>query len=268
MLLCISATSILSGDTSLPYSEAEASRLFDIISHLGVIPKDGKEFDRSMSWVIGTLMKQSLFSNIYFQQPRIAVPRNEGVKIQHIFHWILRHICLLGILSTYENALEEICISGVISTSGWAIFADRLRQEASDSRLIATVLLNANVAFLAITSGHIKQRRFDYMSIVMSLASIVSGFWAQHAGWSNLRPQFVSQSWSWDFLVLSAMPLVCLIWAFSSFCAAVIFRMCAGRIPDYLATVICIGAFGVVYALFRRLSHSVFSPTQCSPLRP
>jgi len=257
MLRCSSAMSILSGNASLPLSESEASRLLNIISNLSDTHLSGK-IDRTMSWVIGTLMKLSLDNKIsskYFrQQPLLRIAQNQ----KPLLRWILRRICFLSILSTYENALGEIYISGIISTSGWAIFVDKLRKEASDLMLIATVLLNANVAFLAIPLGNHNARILSYLSIVTSLASIASGFGTQHAGWSNFRPQSISQSWCRDFIVLSAMPLVCLIWAFAFFCLAVFFMIFAS-LPVYAITLIGIFAIGSIYALFQKLSHPVFS---------
>lgn len=65
----------------------------------------------------------------------------------------------------------------------------------------ATVLLNANVALLAIPAVaqppiplvQNKAQIFSYASIATSLVSIASGYAAQHAGWANLGPQCVSQ---------------------------------------------------------------------------
>ncbi|KIJ58029.1 hypothetical protein HYDPIDRAFT_51732, partial [Hydnomerulius pinastri MD-312] len=81
---------------------------------------------------------------------------------------------------THVRALHNIYVDELTSRENWNIFVDKLNSQLQDTNLLATVLLNANVGFLAIQSvddgGGIAFRQIaSYMSLVASFASIVLG---------------------------------------------------------------------------------------------
>ncbi|KAF9237090.1 hypothetical protein BU15DRAFT_76323 [Melanogaster broomeanus] len=76
--------------------------------------------------------------------------------------------------------LHKIFVDDIASTEEWNTFVKKLNSQLQDTNLLATVLLNANVGFLAIQSvddsGGISIKQLaSYMSLVASLSSIILG---------------------------------------------------------------------------------------------
>ncbi|KAF9244122.1 hypothetical protein BU15DRAFT_59465 [Melanogaster broomeanus] len=81
---------------------------------------------------------------------------------------------------TSVRSLHRIFVDDKTSTEKWNMFVNKLNSQLQDTNLLATVLLNANVGFLAIQSvddggGTSLRQLASYMSLVASLASIVLG---------------------------------------------------------------------------------------------
>ncbi|KAF9225844.1 hypothetical protein BS17DRAFT_729968 [Gyrodon lividus] len=81
---------------------------------------------------------------------------------------------------TNVRLLHKIFVDEISSRDKWNMFVNKLNSQLQDTNLLATVLLNANVGFLAIQSvdngGGITLRQLaSYMSLVASMASIVLG---------------------------------------------------------------------------------------------
>ncbi|KIJ06328.1 hypothetical protein PAXINDRAFT_103413 [Paxillus involutus ATCC 200175] len=78
------------------------------------------------------------------------------------------------------RSLHRIFTDEIASRDEWNTFVNKLNSQLHDTNLLATVLLNANVGFLAIQSvdngGGITLRQLvSYMSLVASMASILLG---------------------------------------------------------------------------------------------
>ncbi|OAX31124.1 hypothetical protein K503DRAFT_870758 [Rhizopogon vinicolor AM-OR11-026] len=80
---------------------------------------------------------------------------------------------------TEVQELHKIFVDMLACKSRWDAFTSKLKGQLQDSNLLATVLLNANVGFLAINTVDKGGRSFvqlaSYMSLVTSLGSIVLG---------------------------------------------------------------------------------------------
>ncbi|KAJ8587081.1 hypothetical protein M405DRAFT_326662 [Rhizopogon salebrosus TDB-379] len=80
---------------------------------------------------------------------------------------------------TQVQELHRIFADSIARTSRWNAFSSKLKGQLHDSNLLATVLLNANVGFLAINTvdrgGRSAIQMASYMSLVTSLGSIVLG---------------------------------------------------------------------------------------------
>ncbi|OAX42640.1 hypothetical protein K503DRAFT_853864 [Rhizopogon vinicolor AM-OR11-026] len=80
---------------------------------------------------------------------------------------------------TEVQELHNIFVDMIACKSRWDAFTSKLKGQLQDSNLLATVLLNANVGFLAINTVDKGGRSFvqlaSYMSLVTSLGSIVLG---------------------------------------------------------------------------------------------
>ncbi|KAG2741666.1 hypothetical protein P692DRAFT_20905832, partial [Suillus brevipes Sb2] len=73
--------------------------------------------------------------------------------------------------------LHKVFVDEVACTTRWNSFSSNLNGQLQDSNLLATVLLNANVGFLAIGSVDLNGRSpiqvASYMSLVVSMGSII-----------------------------------------------------------------------------------------------
>ncbi|KAJ6488057.1 hypothetical protein C8R45DRAFT_265104 [Mycena sanguinolenta] len=141
--------------------------------------------------------------------------------------------------------LHAINTDGLIRHSGWAQFVTRLNSEWQEFTLYATVVLNANVAFLSIQSvdqgGNLVSTRSpaqiaSYVSILASIASTIIGLLlVKHH--RNRDRDSAADAATFMFnrthptlgletlAVLYALPYAMLIWSMVSFLAAFSF-MC------------------------------------------
>lgn len=80
---------------------------------------------------------------------------------------------------THVKELHNIFTDRMVCKPRWDAYGSKLRGQLQDSNLMATVLLNANVGFLAINTvdrgGRSAIQMASYMSLVTSLGSIVLG---------------------------------------------------------------------------------------------
>lgn len=110
-----------------------------------------------------------------------------------VHHWTYKPSPLMVILApllffdpvTQVQALHKIFVDEVAHTARWNAFCSNFKGQLQDSNLLATVLLNANVGFLAINTvdkgGRDAIQLASYMSLVTSLGSIVLGlFFVSH----------------------------------------------------------------------------------------
>ncbi|KAK7044635.1 hypothetical protein R3P38DRAFT_3388945 [Favolaschia claudopus] len=163
--------------------------------------------------------------------------------------------------------LQAINTDGLIRHRGWAEFVTRLNSEWQEFILYATVVLNANVAFLSIQSvdnnGAIAPNRSaaqisSYVSILASIGSIVVGLLltkhhrgrdrASAADAANFMLSRTHPTLGLETLaVLYSLPYALLIWSMVAFMAAFSF-MCfvqASLLPRMLVA----GAWTAVAAL-------------------
>ncbi|KIJ09102.1 hypothetical protein PAXINDRAFT_172628 [Paxillus involutus ATCC 200175] len=81
---------------------------------------------------------------------------------------------------TSVRSLHKIFVDEIASKEQWNKFLNKLNSQLQDTNLIATVLLNANVGFLAIQSvdnggGTTLKQLASYLSLVASMGSMVLG---------------------------------------------------------------------------------------------
>ncbi|KAG1717238.1 hypothetical protein EDB19DRAFT_1820418 [Suillus lakei] len=80
---------------------------------------------------------------------------------------------------TQVQELHRVFVDEIASTARWNALSSKLKGQLQDSNLLATVLLNVNVGFLAINSvdrgGKSAVQMANYMSLVTSLGSIILG---------------------------------------------------------------------------------------------
>ncbi|KAK0192798.1 hypothetical protein F5146DRAFT_1041528 [Armillaria mellea] len=136
-------------------------------------------------------------------------------------------------------SLEKIWGDGLISKVSWSIFIEKLNTEWQEFILYSTVLLNANVAFLAIQSvdessddpGRSPAQITSYISIIASIGSIILGLLlirknrskardSSQEAWLFLRSQKRNKTGLETLAILYGLPYALLMWAMILFLAA------------------------------------------------
>lgn len=140
---------------------------------------------------------------------------------------------LLYAPENHLRKLLKISVDSLVNQSSWFQFLQKLTDEWKELTLYATVLLNANVAFLAIqsvdnaaTNGHRSNaQRASYFSIVTSIGAIILGLLLVRQHHTTLTPSFlVNRSISGLGLetlsVMYSLPYAFLMWGTLAFLAA------------------------------------------------
>ncbi|KAF8960337.1 hypothetical protein BDZ97DRAFT_1665959, partial [Flammula alnicola] len=129
--------------------------------------------------------------------------------------------------------LQEISVDSLVRKHDWGAMLAELTEEWKDITLYATVLLNANVAFLAIQSvdssappgGRSGQQRASYFSIVTAIGAIVLGLLLVRQHNTSLNSAFLAYR-SASVLGLEtlslmySLPYALLMWGMVSFLVA------------------------------------------------
>ncbi|KAF9467789.1 hypothetical protein BDZ94DRAFT_1247715 [Collybia nuda] len=176
---------MLSSTSTAPYNLENLQRMLRVVNSL---PHNvGTEFKGStcaLSALMFVFVRQRFLD--FHGQPGARLNRDQSVygKVTNKRSWL---ILLLSPVLFYApevhlRALEKMWIDGLMRDVMWVQFINKLNTEWQEFTLYATVLLNANVAFLAIQSVDINQdthrspaQIFSYISIITSIGSIILG---------------------------------------------------------------------------------------------
>ncbi|CAA7270068.1 unnamed protein product [Cyclocybe aegerita] len=132
------------------------------------------------------------------------------------------------------KTLRKTAVDSTVRSADWNELLGRLTDDWKEFSLYATVLLNANVAFLAIQSvdeaappdGRSLPQRASYFSIVTSIGSIMLGLLLVRLHNTTSKPgTFLAQrtvsSWGLETLALMySLPYALLMWGTGSFLGA------------------------------------------------
>ncbi|EJF57927.1 hypothetical protein DICSQDRAFT_157070 [Dichomitus squalens LYAD-421 SS1] len=182
MLLFASIDAITSMTTTVTYSKDEVHRMLGLVKSAKAV--QGTDYATA---AVGRLMGiwiHNRFLNFHGQTHarlgrdqsvynNVKTRRTPLIRILAPFFWNAPEVHLRG--------LEKIWVDGIISIIPWGSFIGKLQNEWQEFVLYSTVLLNANVAFLAIPSvdsgnGHVTAAQISsYLSVVTSVGSILLG---------------------------------------------------------------------------------------------
>ncbi|PBK80241.1 hypothetical protein ARMGADRAFT_1021025 [Armillaria gallica] len=139
----------------------------------------------------------------------------------------------------YLVSLNKIWGDGLVTKRSWTVFIEKLKDEWQDLILNSTVLLNANVAFLAIQSvddssakdGRSLAQILSYISIITSIGSIILGLlmtrknrWMASGGTTEALRFLYSRKQLFTGLeglaIMYSLPYALLMWAMVTFLSA------------------------------------------------
>ncbi|KAF9467883.1 hypothetical protein BDZ94DRAFT_1247985 [Collybia nuda] len=181
---------------------------------------------------------------------------------------------LLFAPTSYLRKLHETSVDSLVNKPSWTNIKEQLTEEWKDSALFATVLLNANVAFLAIQSVDQAERtyaqRASYFSVLASVGSIILGLLLtrQHQHIFNmefLANRGVSALGFETLALMYSLPYVFLMWGTFLFLAAFSF-MCYTSNDNPTYFLMSIGWFTLILLLLWCASASFETQAYFYPL--
>lgn len=141
----------------------------------------------------------------------------------------------------YLDSLNKIWGDGLITKKSWIVFIEKIKAEWLGLLWTSTILLNVNVAFLAIQSvddtstkeGRSPAQISSYVSIVASIGSIILGLlltrqnrWTAEdsstEAWQYLRSRKHSYTGLETLAIMCSLPYALLVWAMLAFLSAFI----------------------------------------------
>ncbi|KAF8637865.1 hypothetical protein AX17_002491 [Amanita inopinata Kibby_2008] len=264
-LLIYAADLISSEQSSSNYSLEELEKILALLGDLDADAINGDQRDDGVrmsgaAWLVYRAMSRichNRFLNLYGQHgarinrdQSIHEPRAKGLLIK-----IISPMLFYG-PGQHFSKLSEISVDSIVRRTDWTKFSEDVINEWKNHTLLATVLLNANVAFLAIQSvdsqtsvfGHRSSaQRASYVSIIASIGAVVLGLVLVRLHDKRLNMNFLAnRSASVIGLelvaILYGLPYALAMWStFSFFTAFSIMCFSSGDVvTDVLISVSCL----------------------------
>ncbi|KAF5379211.1 hypothetical protein D9615_005889 [Tricholomella constricta] len=235
---------ILSPTSTVPYSVGDLEKMLSLANNL---KKNVHGKFQGSTCFLSSLMYVFVRQRFYdfHGQPGARMGSDQSVygKAQHKRSWIILSLspCLFFAPHVHLRALEKMWIDGITRSVLWADFMAKLYAEWQEFTLYGTVLLNANVAFLAIQSvdeNHENARSpaqiASYASIAASIGTIILGLLLVRQNRSKGRDTVVdastylhkrsNQAMGLETLaIMFALPYALLMWGMVSFLFAFLY---------------------------------------------
>ncbi|KAK0203577.1 hypothetical protein DFS33DRAFT_1487877 [Desarmillaria ectypa] len=225
-----------SSKANSPYSVID---LQSMISLTNTIKKSVKKGQRGL---LGSVCSIGRFMYIFGR------PVEPGAQLEpekSAYRRKSKHTPLIALLSpllffaldTHLTSLEKVWCDGLLSNERWHVLITKLNIEWQDFLLNATVLLNANVAFLAIQSGDESSTNegrslpqiLSYISVIGSIGCILLDLFLlgenrPHARDSQMETSslnfYLRESALETLAIMYSLPWALLMWAMLSFSLA------------------------------------------------
>ncbi|KAE9407933.1 hypothetical protein BT96DRAFT_55301 [Gymnopus androsaceus JB14] len=182
---CIADT-ITSATSTVPYNVTDLNEMLLLMNNLRKNPSTGggvSAYSRIMH-----IFASQRFINFH-GQPGVRLDRDCSIHYPsskvHNRPWLMRCLspALFSAPDLYYQSLTKLYVDGLVHEASWADFVVKMNAEWDQLILFNTVLLNANVAFLAIQSidnastnpGRSPPQIASFLSIVASFGSIILG---------------------------------------------------------------------------------------------
>ncbi|KIK68525.1 hypothetical protein GYMLUDRAFT_35963 [Collybiopsis luxurians FD-317 M1] len=260
---------ITSPSSTVPYSISDLNQMMQLCNELRTNPGTGggvSAFSRIMC-----IFMQQRFLN-HHDQLAVRLDRDQSVYFSDSdprhHPWLLRCIspALFSAPYLYFRLLRKLWVDSLVHEASWADFVTKMNDEWQQIIFLNTILLNANVAFLAIQSidnssnkpGRSPAQIASFLSIIASFGSIIVGLvlTRKHRAKAKETAQEVAvflNSWEKNRLGLATLaiiystPYAMLLWGVLCFLIAFSF-MCYSN-SDVLVRSLMSGAWFIIVIL-------------------
>ncbi|PBK73896.1 hypothetical protein ARMSODRAFT_951414 [Armillaria solidipes] len=285
------------GDTMTRSKSNSAYNIPELQQMLGLTNTVRKSLDwrSKSSSSLGCSIYRLMF--IVFRERFINFHGQTGARLERdasVYDTTFKRTPLVVVLSPFLffapdihlTTLKKIKGDGFFRRASWSGFTEKLYNEWREVILHATVLLTADVAFLAIQSvddystneGRSPALMSSYISIIASIGSIISGFRMRAHDSSKDAMRFFGKERGLETLaIMYSLPHALLIWAMVAFLAAFSFlcftasslsvRMLLGIVWIVIGALIlwCVIAFWDVEQLYGRYAWKTPFPNKVWP---
>ncbi|KAH8092501.1 hypothetical protein BXZ70DRAFT_951160 [Cristinia sonorae] len=235
--------------SKFPYTDKQIARLTEIYDDLSKTAEKNPAMIPVLAWHIARTLRRVESARMWH---RIAHPSIEGFygfKLQYVHEAYrkkamlrlgeaLLHVVLLGIYTMYWRRLAQVREGPTADLLGFRAMLREFLSEWSDSNLIATVLVGANVTLLSLSNLSSLQRTISLASTLLSIISIAVGL---HHVWSHRTKlnaeiievsKYMSHTRDYndtkddptDLIIMASflsVPIASLLWSIATFALAI-----------------------------------------------
>lgn len=238
-LIHLAVDQITSSSSTSFYSADEAQCMLNLV-------KDAQELGKNDHHAVSTIGRlMNIFMHYkflhYHGQHGARLCRDQSVHGEDRRSRTLLIMCLSPIFfnapDVHLRGLQTVCVDDLINQLPWRDFVAKLRTDWREFVLYATVMLNANIAFLTIPDvdpGAGQQtiaKVFSFISIITSIGSIILGLWLVRFHNVTTRATAPNMAYHITFLknrslgletlsILYSLPYALLMWAMVAFLIA------------------------------------------------
>ncbi|KAJ6625594.1 hypothetical protein B0H10DRAFT_620585 [Mycena sp. CBHHK59/15] len=249
--------------STVNHSERDLSDMLRIVQAAGKNPDPNS---RGSPWVVGKFMSQFLHERFlnYYGQRGARLSKFQSIYGESLgekkHSWAIKTFSpiLFYAPDVHLHTLERIWVDKITAKEPWFKFVNKLTSEWAEHTAFATIILNANVAFLNIPgvegAGQVQTipQILSYISIVLVVGSIILGLClvrqhrTRHFGTAAEAHNFLHARRLETLAILYSLPYVLLLYGMLFFFGAFLFR-CLWSTT--LTTQLTVGIFLVIISL-------------------
>ncbi|KAG1796070.1 uncharacterized protein HD556DRAFT_1362699 [Suillus plorans] len=176
MIMHAAAVTITSVTCVAPFEKEELEKMLDLVMNIqGTLDGQFTHTRCVVARFMSEFIKAKFFN--FCGQPGARLDSDQTIYFKGHDHqsllFIITSFLLFGSPRTHQEDLKVIWVDRIINRVLWNQFIDKLNDEWTGLALSATVILNANIAFLAIPSVPDTAGLLSYISVVCSIAVVL-----------------------------------------------------------------------------------------------
>jgi len=176
MIIHAAAVTITSATSVAPFEKEELEKMLDLVKNIeGTVEGQFAHTRCVVARFMSEFTKTKFFN--FCGQPGARLDSDKTIYSQGHEHqsilFIIASILLFSAPYSHQKDLKEIWVDRIINRVLWKEFIGKLGDQWAGMALSATVILNANVAFLAIPSVHATAKLLSYLSVACSIGVVI-----------------------------------------------------------------------------------------------
>lgn len=176
MIMHAAAVTLTSATSVSPFDKDELEKMLDLVMNIeGTLEGEFTHTRCVVARFMSEFTKAKFFN--FCGQPGARLDSDQTIYFKDHDHqsllFIITSFLLFGAPRTHQEDLNTIWVDRIINRVLWNQFMEKLNDEWTGLALSATVILNANMAFLAISSVQNLAKLLSYLSTACSIAVVL-----------------------------------------------------------------------------------------------